>query len=518
MNGISVLSSRDRITPTEKYDLSAFLKVRENSNILVVGMSGSGKSVLVTHLLGSVQDTRFIFSFKANDVVLDMGIPVLDLSDGVPDPFTSPDSFVEAYKVAFPLNMVGVTAIQVHSYLHEVIYALIHSDRLKKSKRGKSGYAQDFSGMDQWLEDKRKSLKDAGVSSQAIMILQNNLKLLYGRHVKPSRLVLEYSDVVLDFSKLNEYAKTFYAEYYLRALWDKISLGGFRNSLFFIDELHRLARSQDSVIWDVMREIRAFGRLWSATQNYTDLPDALSSQFAFVYCFRTYNSGDIRYFSSFGVDYSTILPFLPLHTFCDMRYGGQLERVLYLRLDALPEKISGSFSDASTLNRIFKRVLRKGGVVPFADLRDYFLSRSHKIDVSAYLPGLLSGGLSQISVLPYGSVLYVSKSSQLHEWIVQKVYSILHDEWHLVVSLTDGNRGADVVGDYAVVEVETGLKASLKHLDDRIAKESRRVVIVVPDIPQKLRYAKRYARNTRVSVCTIPDLKPDLFDANSRLF
>ena len=88
-------------------------------------------------------------------------------------------------------------------------------------------------------------------------------------------------DMVLDFSYLDESAKTFYAEIALRQIWSSLTgrLGAQekRRTLIVIDEVHRLTQLYEmearTIVDTLMRQVRQFGALYTATQNYSDIPD-----------------------------------------------------------------------------------------------------------------------------------------------------------------------------------------------------------------------------------------------------
>lgn len=86
-------------------------------------------------------------------------------------------------------------------------------------------------------------------------------------------------DIVLDFSGLNEIAKTFYTELYLRQAWSHIEASG--NShlghIIVIDEVHRLLKSEATIFGEIARLIHSKDVLWCGTQNYSDLLDYISN-------------------------------------------------------------------------------------------------------------------------------------------------------------------------------------------------------------------------------------------------
>ncbi|MGH9920693.1 MAG: hypothetical protein ACRD6W_17710, partial [Nitrososphaerales archaeon] len=116
-------------------------------------------------------------------------------------------------------------------------------------------------------------------------------------------------DVVLDFSRLDEAARTFYAEIALRQIWNSLtdraaSLSGMilegstneraakptQRIAIVIDEVHRLTQFHQidarTILETMMLEVRQFGALLTATRNQTDIPDNLK-QFGTELAFHT---------------------------------------------------------------------------------------------------------------------------------------------------------------------------------------------------------------------------------------
>lgn len=90
-----------------------------------------------------------------------------------------------------------------------------------------------------------------------------------------------------------------------------------------VDEAHRLLRTfekYESIYGEMSREIRAFGMLWTATQNYTDIPDHVRNQFATQFLFNTNHQDDLMALQSIDKKLSWACSSLPKHCFTDARY------------------------------------------------------------------------------------------------------------------------------------------------------------------------------------------------------
>ena len=132
-------------------------------------------------------------------------------------------------------------------------------------------------------------------------------------------------DVVFDFSSLNEDAKTFYAELILRQMWKDIVNPAKKkeNLIVCVDEAHRLLRTfekYESIYGEMSRQIRAFGMLWTATQNYTDMPSHIRNQFATQFLFNTNHQDDLVALRAIDEKLSWAASSMPKHYFTDARY------------------------------------------------------------------------------------------------------------------------------------------------------------------------------------------------------
>ncbi len=135
-------------------------------------------------------------------------------------------------------------------------------------------------------------------------------------------------DTVLDFSYLDESAKTFYAEIALRQIWSsltsRLGLQEKRKTLIVIDEVHRLTQLYETeartIVDTLMRQIRQFGALYTATQNYSDIPDALRNQFATQLVFNTTSERDLEAIRKIDSAYVWIVKELRPHQFIDLTF------------------------------------------------------------------------------------------------------------------------------------------------------------------------------------------------------
>lgn len=297
--------SGDYVTD-DYFNLVDLVRSRSTSNLLVSGSSGSGKSELVNYMLMMWSDPEIIFSFKPYDAYLSLPssrYTIINVSKSPPVVFGDPDSFVQAYEVAFPIDVQGITSSQIVSLLYEGVHNSSCFQDLKDFIHSKTG------------------VKGSGrLRTDAYNTILANISLLVplDEDLSSDVGVLDNWDIVLDFSGLNERAKTFYAEFFLRAFWKRITSERSRYVLC-VDEVHRLARSSSSVVFDVMRQIRQYGAFWSASQNLSDIPDNLLNQFFTIFAFSTIHSGDLAKIRAINDFLPVVVSNLRPYSFLDLR-------------------------------------------------------------------------------------------------------------------------------------------------------------------------------------------------------
>ena len=266
-------TKKPKISKTYKkaIDFKTYISDRNNRNLFIAGRSGSGKSTLMRYIINLFPDSaKTIFSFKAGDEYLKLGIPILRISEHSGGPFADKEAFVQSFLVTYPMNAQGVVAASVPNLLRTI---LKESDSWKSLKKN--------------IDDAMEKEKNGSITHSAYNFVQQKLADLELASA-PATIDLN-KDVVLDFSGLNEAAKSFYAELYLRQAWHSIeaSQPNPMQHIVIIDEAHRLLKSEATIFGEVARLIRSCGALWCGTQNYSDLPDYVRNQFAMHLLFST---------------------------------------------------------------------------------------------------------------------------------------------------------------------------------------------------------------------------------------
>ena len=291
------------------FDLNDFIRSRLNHNVFVSGISGSGKSVLLSYLIrSSSSEKNFIFNFKPHDVYLSLELQdsvTVDLSNNFISPFSSFNSFLNSYLLAFRVDTSGIMSSSIPSLLFE-FYSLYDGNMTVKQLN--AAFLAKHSKND--------------VLGSAARVIASNISLLYHSFdfFFPFSDYIKNKYIIFDFSKLSEVQKTFFLELILSYSWNFIYGSKFDVSLF-LDEVSRLLYLDISIFQDIVRQIRAFGSLFVSSQNLSDVPDLLINQFDIICSFRTFLRSDFDlidgyyYNSTFPLSIRSLFYYLPEHCF-----------------------------------------------------------------------------------------------------------------------------------------------------------------------------------------------------------
>jgi hypothetical protein len=495
-----------------------YITRKGNPSVMVCGRSGMGKSELMNVLLLSAKEPKIVFSFKPNDAYLRLPCQVIDVSKHIPDPFQDADAFSIAYTLAFPANVRGITFSQVRAIVKSVA---------RESK--------DWSEFKDNL--KRTEKKATDIQKEALALIRAQIG---GLVVGEGSFGIDLAkDMVLDFSYLDESAKTFYAEIALRQIWSSLTgrLGTQekRRTLIVIDEVHRLTQLYEmearTIVDTLMRQVRQFGALYTATQNYSDIPDALRNQFATQLTFNTSSERDLEAIRKIDSAYVWIVKELRPHQFIDLTFrvgnGGIIPIFRADRIE-LPERqvqydepanvapVQRKSADSTDYESELLNILKKEPLHQTGIDRALGIERedSRRLVVKKELKKLLDG--DEIGRVRYldGSgkekVLYYLKDpnlSPIHDYMQKEAVSILAENDAKVdrVNATGNGSVPDIETPEFAVEIETGLKHSGADLQERLSKSTKKVVILAPNYEEAGRYS-RYA-SERVKVATMPELK-----------
>lgn len=211
-------------------DARKYIEGKANQNVFVCGASGQGKSKLMRRLLALMDGyQRVVFTFKPNDEYLNAGFPIADVTEIMPNPFEDLDAFTSAFAITYPLDSVGITASQVPSFVRDLATGCNGWDPFVKAVEKRIHETKDKIQLSalHFIEEHVKGLHyDTKTSNTSLLSLLSVLKL---------------DTLVIDFSGLNDGAKVFYAELFLRQLWTELRQGQREKKLVVsVDEAHRL--------------------------------------------------------------------------------------------------------------------------------------------------------------------------------------------------------------------------------------------------------------------------------------
>jgi len=427
-----------------------------------------------------------------------------------------------AYELAHPVNVRGIT--------------LSEASALVKGLAGKSR------NWDEFRRNHKNAKKDAtDIQKEALALIEGQIESLA---VGEGTFKIDLAkDTVLDFSSLDESAKTFYAEIALRQIWESLAMGpvafaqyGKTNVrlLIAIDELHRLMQVYGefgikSVIDTLLRMVRQFGGVYAATQNYTDVPDKLRNLFGTQFVFNTSSESDLDAIRKVEPGYAWVAKELGPYHFIDVIFRTGKEGIFPV-FEAEPVEppetlVAGSTSDmasqpsgieidygALVRERIDKgEVLWVSGLAAQVEAKFGVSKDIAKLKVRAALRKMLDGGDVQVHRLDdpdSGETvsLYFAKSvneneGPLHKWMINRIVEASDDIVHLASS---GEALPDIETAKSYLEVETGLKRRTDDLKERIEKFSKTkpMIVVVPNGDVKETY-KTLESVSRASVKTL---------------
>ncbi|MDV3278496.1 MAG: hypothetical protein LYZ69_08550 [Nitrososphaerales archaeon] len=503
-------------------DLDETFKGKPNRNVFTSGASGEGKTTLNKLLLSVVDGVKVIFSFKVNDEYLRAGYPVADVSRLGPDPFQDVDAFVSAFAIAFPITTIGITASQIPSLVRELGYG-----------------CASWKEFNRRLERRINEAKDK-VQLSALCFIQQQLKSLqHGADGDASvirQLIHNGTSLVLDFSKLSDSAKVFFAELMLRQIWNEIPDN---KPIICVDEAHRLTRGTfekyHSILYEMAKEIRSRGSLWTSTQNYTDIEDDVRNQFATQFFFGTSSKADIEALRAIDPMLAWSVTVLKPHQFLDAKSEEVHARIRVLTFSpegitkeqapvSVEEYLSSTPAGATAPRIDYEATVRdklRDEPVWVSGLAGYFSDRygvakdEAKLKVRDILEKLVNG--DEVQRMKYDAesgetiVLYFPKSedekvSNLHRYMQEQLVKGLDNSEGIVHVAERGEALPDVETGSAYFEVETGLKKRTDDLEERISKfTAKPFIILVPnsEIAKNGRYTALISE--RVTVTTLAE-------------
>ena len=480
-------------------DLLNYINEKSNQNVLICGTSGQGKSRLMRYLLYLSGENKVIFSYKENDDYLKMGYNVFDIKSEMPDPFKDTEAFVNAFLITYPIQNMGIISQYIPILLRDM-----------------AKISLDWNDFLANLNIKLKSSKDQIQRSAYLFIIEHS-KSLIGSNYKKDISIGE-QDIVLDFSKVNESSKTFYSELILRILWKELTQNR-KKIIICIDEAHRLLYNFEryqSIYIEMSREIRAFGKLWTSTQNFSDIPSYVRNQFATQFVFNSAIKDDLNEFSAIDQKLRWAVANMPRHCFTDARYPWIFKVIPEFLIYWYPLDIDNAKTIINTLNyddEIVK-ILRDNvyGIATLVEIisKNYTIDENTvKINVKNSISALVKNKvihevLYNSKKLYFGKTLDSSNLSLFHKFLENQVIDILTELGIKInVIANKGQELPDITTPKFNIEIETGLKHDLTDIEKRTSSGSKYNIIVIPDKS----LLKKYKSLKNSGVIQISELK-----------
>ena len=264
------------------------------------------------------------------------------------------------------------------------------------------------------------------------------------------------------------------------------------------------------------REIRAFGKLWTSTQNFSDIPSYVRNQFATQFVFNSAIKDDLNEFSAIDQKLRWAVANMPRHCFTDARYPWIYKVIPEFLIYWYPLDIDNAKTVISELNYDSEIVkILRDNVYDISTLieiiaKNYGLNENTvKINVKNSINALVKAKaihevLYNSDKLYFGKTLDSSNLSLFHKFLEDKVLDIL-TELGIKINIiaNKGQELPDITTPKFNIEIETGLKHDLTDLKKRISQGDKYNIIVVADTT----LLKKYKSLQNSEVIQIKELK-----------
>lgn len=256
--------------------------IRFNSNVLIVGASGSGKSFL-GRSFSLMRSPKFVFTYKEDPLF--KGSKVLDF---LPSPFRSPFDFLSSFEVSFN-GSYGFMLSDVLSLLSNSMVAV-----------------GSFDDLIIHLETEKSSVERFRRPVYSFLLAR--LRALYSGCISGGESLTR-----LNFGGMSDMQMIFFSDYYLRLVYNSVLDEG-----VLIDELHRLAPLRDGVLGRIVREIRSRGYVVGISQSLSDLGDLITN-FGSIFVGNTLSGKDLALLGSFDSRLPALVVRLRPYEFLEVR-------------------------------------------------------------------------------------------------------------------------------------------------------------------------------------------------------
>ena len=242
------------------------------------------------------------------------------------------------------------------------------------------------------------------------------------------------------------------------------------------------------------REIRAFGKLWTSTQNFSDIPSYVRNQFATQFVFNSSIKDDLNEFSAIDQKLRWAVANMPRHCFTDARYPWVFkvipEFLIYwypLDIDNAKTVINAVNYDDEVVKILRDNVYSIPTLIEIISKNYGIDENTVKINVKNSINTLVKGKvihevLYNSDKLYFGKTLDSSNLSLFHKYLENQVIDILTELGIKInVIANKGQELPDITTPEFNIEIETGLKHDLTDLEKRISSGNKHNIIVIPD-------------------------------------
>jgi hypothetical protein len=540
---------RREATYLRKVDFQAYLSQKgQNRNIAISGMARSGKTYLLYWLISQLSEFRtedgkiiplhkVIFQAKDSDRFSEIGgISTLFLSKIVPNVFQDANAFIMAWRLAFSLNNMGITALRIEPKLLDII----------KRIRDNPSWEAFNTELQKMLEGEKSN-----ITLEALTTIQNVFRAIaYDENTEQYRKMANMElpkDIVLNFSGLNNFAFTFFAEYLLRQLDTEIEKGEREGTSIIVDEAHIFNR-EGSIIPRISAVISSRGSLVVSTQQLHTIEGQLKGNCATQFSFKQTEPKDLNVASALSEAYHWILQRLYPYEFVDLAQTDSHKGIYVFQLlnpeihftpiiewkPIMENKTQDSKGEGSSEKAEKKNIDYQTDVLAFlsqagniSEIGKRFADKyggngeDYKKDIKGIPKKLVK--LGEINVEPVEYVkfgerqvfkgntnIYFRKNenpSGLHTYLVNMTADVIYHKGITDFKIMPSGIGtADIESAKYVFEIETGLKNDINDIKNRIdiyKKQSKGTIIIVPNEETKKKYEEKYPS---VKVLTLPEL------------
>lgn len=495
-------------TEPRYFNLHQILEGKPNKNISIIGMSGSGKTVLAYKVIGEMQEyNKIIFQYKPprdpnavqkeeekSDKYNELGYPTLKLRENSPDVFRDKEAFAMAWITAFSVVNRGITAGQILPLVRNAANA---SRNWKEFKE----------------EIEKQERKERGtITREALRDIRLKLDSIYLENTFSEPLP---KDIVIDCTGLTKEAFIFYTEAILRSTYKELLNKQRRGTMIIVDEAHLFANTSNTIIPELSALIRNSGSFMFITQRTSAIAGDIKGNAGTQFCFKQTEEDDLRVINAVSPLLGFAINELKIHEFLDLAQNGVNDAVLQLKLcnpkpQFYPEKVwkpeilneekidytteaIKALDKARNIQSIARIIADKHGLNKEIVKRDILSVLNRQVSAGTInLMPVENAKLLRDRIQAVNEKIYFTPDTeQLHDYLVKCTGDILTWKNKNFTIEPSGKATPDITGDDFVIEIETGLKRRQDDLTERIEKakkEGKMIFIIVPNKSLKAQY------------------------------